>query len=63
MLQGSLEEIQYDSPDKELLEKGVSSPLRPHGKMLIGKDEVTYITDSVSLGRTSYPLPADSLLV
>lgn len=53
MLQGSLRETQYDWPDRETLEAGDPSPVKPQGETIFSRDEVTYISDDVSFdGRT-----------
>jgi cysteine dioxygenase len=48
MLQGSLRETQYDWPDRKAVEEGHLSPLRPRKESILFRDEVTYISDSVS---------------
>ena len=49
MLEGSLRETQYDWPDSNLVNGGHRSPLRPKKETVISRDDVTYITDSVSV--------------
>ena len=49
MLQGTLIETQYAWPDSKLVNEGHGSPLQPTKESLLSCDEVTYITDGVSI--------------
>lgn len=48
VLQGSLKETQYKWPEHEVTE-GQPSPLQAQGSRLLSRNDVTYISDNVSL--------------
>lgn len=48
VLQGSLKETQYKWPERKVTEGFQDSPLQVQGSTVLGRDDVTYISDNVS---------------
>lgn len=49
ILKGSLRETQYFWPDQDRIRHGETSPLRVKKETVYGENEVTYMSDKVSL--------------
>ena len=59
VLQGSLKETQYKWPERKVTEACQHSPLQVQGSSVLGRDDVTYISDNVSCFDCSKMKPAD----